>query len=193
MELFREKDRLKEDWRVLEISRLSDFSLWQQRKELGFQALRMHLKLNQEEIAAAQQMPITSSADTLARTIKLIEIQSHDLNVSCRQAFFKNALPKKLYSTAFKLREIWNIAHQDNIPTLYLELILNGNYPLDLHKHKRAITMSVFGGGTIFQNKQGDEYQADDGVVTLFEDIPHRVSRLPPRKKEAHRANFVCI
>lgn len=201
MTVFRANDRHDLDPQTLIIFDLEDFKLWRERQKLGFNTIFYKHALTPTEIQAAQ---------TLEPFIPEVEWQtnhdqrtyngfsSHDFTQENWKKTFdqpnQRGIQGSFYRAARKFPQAWFYAFGNDDWFFPLILRRNGQYHQFFEAHGPALSMSYIGGGTVFKNEAGEEFQADNGDLCLF-NREHRAPTLSLKKRmyrKPARVGFVA-
>jgi len=174
MKLFRANNRHPKDERVLLIDNIDDFALWRKRKELVISGIFYKHAVADKVIDSAKKLRCQDFALPHIYDLESSIIFHTDDNETSFEEQLKNGnISSELYGLPRTLKDIWvNVASNNRSHKLIFRL--NSIYPQERHEHRTALTMSIFGGGTIFYNERGYDYQAEDNQICLFERIEHR-------------------
>lgn len=168
MALFREKDRLAEDWRMLKISDPDDFALFPRAEELDFIGMVYDYPVPQrlqEKLAAPYPLPENKEYEAYVKT------RSSSLTKIFHLA--QNRFPFEFWKTACDLSSYFSRAR----PVLrHSEIFLrfNSSYPQPSenevpHFHREAaITLALKNGGTRLENEEGVLYEQPKNRVILI-------------------------
>jgi hypothetical protein len=193
MALFREEDRLKEDWRILKISDPRDFALFPRAEALEFTGMVYSHPLSPtlKEDVDAFICPRSLEYD--------VEFNAGSGWLSKVFNLYRSGIPRLFWPVAIDLSVLNELAFPDHNTTgLYLRF--NSEYPQyqdePNHMHDSTMTYAAKGHSTLLQNEEGGFYKLPDNTVALIGDYQRHIAPDLPENVFAsggpvHRINFV--